>query len=74
MATELSKPVAREVVTDHGTMIVVLDKDGVTLRKKGTRRNVKLSWAEALQSGALPESAPKKAENDAEARTNWFYR
>jgi len=62
MATKLSKPVTREASMKDlngasGDVLVTLVPYGVTLRGKGTRRELTLTW-EQLQRAAMAAPSP----------------
>lgn len=73
MATKWSKDVTREVSTDKGEINATLGCDGVIIRRKGTQRQVSLSWDQVLEAADLPDNAPKTATDDVERRRKWFY-
>ncbi len=69
MATKLTKPVSRETpVEDNygnaGDVIVTMTASGITLRAKGKKRSLKLSWGEMSKVAALPPNAPAKYLNN----------
>lgn len=68
MATKLTKPVRREVeVPGHGngTMIVTIDRDGVSFRPKGKRFTLLLPYPRAVQTAAEIKAAQLIAERKA---------
>ena len=65
MATKLTKPVVREVtmkdeVDQEGPVVVTVTTSGVELRRKGTKRKLRVTWAELAQKANLPGEAPAK--------------
>lgn len=65
MATKLEKPVTREVsVKDAngcaGDVLVTITSDGVTLRGKGTQRELKIGWEALSVAATAPPNMPAK--------------
>lgn len=65
MATKLDKPVTREIavkdeVGTEGSVNVTLSTTGVTVRGKGTQRELTISFAELAAASSAPDSMPKK--------------
>lgn len=69
MATKLEKPVTREVpVKDvhgcDGDVLVTITADGITLRGKGTQRELKVGWTDlAAVAPACPKMPAKFSTN-----------
>lgn len=64
MATKLEKPVTREVTVTvdgvEGALNVTLTTDGVSVRGKGTKRELTVSYATLASVAEAPEAMPKK--------------
>ena len=65
MATKLTKPVVREVTmkneaNQEGPVVVTVSQSGVELRRKGTKRKLRVTWAELAQKAELSGEAPAK--------------
>lgn len=65
MATKLEKPVTREVAVkdahgNDGVVAVTVTADGVTLRGKGTKREIRLDWAALAAAAGAPPNMPAK--------------
>lgn len=65
MATKLTKPVSREIVTKdingtEGDVIVTIDAKGVSLRAKGKKRTLTVPWDVIAKAAPLPLDAPAK--------------
>lgn len=73
MATKLTKDVTRLVPTESGEINVTIGSDGVSMRRKGTQREVSIKWDALLVASELPESAPASALEDVERRRKWFF-
>jgi hypothetical protein len=67
MATKLGKPVTREVTvkdTDgcEGVISVTITADGITVRGKGTQRELSISYGDLTEIAEAPERMPAKFE------------
>lgn len=65
MATELTKPVSREInITDNfnvsGEVIVTMTIHGIELRRKRTARKLFISWNKLGKMAEIPCNAPAK--------------
>lgn len=69
MTTTLTKPVKREVGTRRvgRSLVVEVDREGLVLRGKGTRRRLRVTWEQmtrALAAGELPGEMPARFVRD----------
>jgi hypothetical protein len=74
MATKLEKPVTREVTVkdvfgEDAPILVTLTGSGITLRGKGTKREVKISYLELAAASTPPSHMPAKFSAN---RLGWF--
>jgi len=65
MATELTKPVKREVLLSDefnvsGPVIVTMSIHGIEFRKKGTSRRLHVAWEKIGKQANIPGNAPAK--------------
>ncbi len=65
MATKLDKPVTREVAVQDasgvdGSLNVTITAEGITVRGKGTQRELSISYLDLAAAAEAPEGMPKK--------------
>jgi hypothetical protein len=60
MATKLDKPVTREVALGDVTLNVTMTKTGITVRGKGTQREVTVDYASLVDVAPAPSNMPAK--------------
>jgi hypothetical protein len=69
MATKLDKPITREVtVKDYtgceGVINVTITNDGITIKGKGTQRELRVSYADLSEIAVMPPNMPLKFHNN----------